>query len=65
MGENRTSISKATSYEEIAEFWESQDVTKYWDDSKVVEIELDIQSETKFVCFRTHIGYQSEESRPP
>ena len=38
-----TGISKAGTVEEIAEFWDSHSLTDYWDQTKPVEFELDIQ----------------------
>ena len=43
MEENRSSISKAKSYKEIGEFWDSHDLTDYWDKTEPVEFEVDIQ----------------------
>lgn len=44
MGENngpaRTSISQATSIEEIAEFWNTHDTADYWDQFEEVEVEF-------------------------
>lgn len=45
MSENKSSISQAQSYQEIGEFWDTHDVTDYWDETKPVDFEVDIQSE--------------------
>jgi hypothetical protein len=45
MSKGRSSISKASSYEEIAEFWDTHDFSDYWDQSEPVEFEIDIQGE--------------------
>ena len=45
MAEGKTSISKASSYEEIGEFWDTHDLTDYLDDSQIVDVNTsDIQS---------------------
>ncbi len=45
MVEGKTSISKASSYEEIGEFWDTHDFTDYLDDSQIVDLNTsDIQS---------------------
>ena len=45
MAEGKTSISKASSYEEIGEFWDTHDLTDYLDDSQIVDFNTsDIQS---------------------
>jgi hypothetical protein len=49
MGRRKSSISKASSYEEIAEFWDTHDLTDYWDQTEPVEFEVDIQSVT--ICY--------------
>ena len=41
MPEGKTSISKASSYQEIGEFWDDHDFTDYLDDSAVVDFDMD------------------------
>ncbi|PYT09401.1 MAG: hypothetical protein DMF60_02675 [Acidobacteria bacterium] len=48
MARNKRSLSKAGSYHEIAEFWDTHDLAEYWDKTKPVEFEVDIQSETTY-----------------
>ncbi len=48
MARNKSSISKASSYHEIAEFWDTHDLAEYWDKTKPVEFELDVQSEATY-----------------
>ena len=48
MHEGRTSISKARSYKEIGEFWDTHDLADYWEQTHPVEFELDIQSEVHY-----------------
>lgn len=45
MVRSRSSISKARSYKEIGEFWDTHDLGDYWDQTKPVEFEVDIKSE--------------------
>ncbi|UCH97430.1 MAG: hypothetical protein JSV88_11410 [Candidatus Aminicenantes bacterium] len=45
MRKNKSSISKASSYQEIGEFWSEHDLTDFWDQTKPVEFEVNIQSE--------------------
>ena len=49
MARRKSSISKAQSYEEIAEFWDTHDLADYWDQTEPVEFEVDIQSVT--ICY--------------
>ena len=53
MSKNKTSISKASSYEDIGAFWDTHDVTDYWDQTYPVKFEIDIQfSKTCFAVVR-------------
>jgi hypothetical protein len=45
MSRGKGSISKASSYEEIVEFWDTHDLSDYWDQLEPVEFEIDIQGE--------------------
>ena len=48
MARNKSSLSKAGSYQEIAEFWDTHDLAEYWDQTKPVELEVDLQSEATY-----------------
>lgn len=48
MSRNRSSISKARSYKEIGEFWDTHDLADYWEQTQPVEFEVDIQSEVTY-----------------
>ena len=48
MARNRSSISKARTYEEMGEFWDTHDLTDYWELTKPVEFTVDIKSETVY-----------------
>lgn len=48
MNVSKTSISNATSYQEMGEFWDNHDLTEFWDQIKEVEFEVDIQSVQKY-----------------
>jgi hypothetical protein len=52
MNENKSSISQANSYLEIGEFWDNHDVTDYWEQTKPVDFEVDIQSEGRYCAIR-------------
>ena len=45
---NKSSISKAQSYKEIGEFWDTHDLTDFWDQTQAVEFEIDLQSEMTY-----------------
>lgn len=48
MAKNKSSISKARSYREIGEFWDTHDLGDYWDQTHPVEFEVDLRSETTY-----------------
>ena len=43
MSQNKTSISKKSSYQEIGEFWDTHDLSKFWEQTKAAKFEVDIQ----------------------
>ena len=43
MRESKTSISGASSYVEIGEYWDTHDLNDYWEQTKPVEFEVDVQ----------------------
>jgi len=45
MAENKSSVSKAGSYQEIGEYWDSHDLDEIWDETEEVDFEVDLQSE--------------------
>jgi hypothetical protein len=48
MKKNKSSISKARSYQQIGEFWDNHDLSEYWDQTRPVKFEVDIQSEITY-----------------
>jgi hypothetical protein len=48
MSRSRSSISKARSYKEIGEFWDTHDLADYWEQTQPVEFEVNIQSEVTY-----------------
>lgn len=48
MKRNRSSVSKATSYREIGEYWDDHDLSKIWGRTKKVKVDVQIDSEATF-----------------
>jgi hypothetical protein len=48
MRKSKTSISKATTYRQIAEYWDTHSLADYWDQTKPVEFQVEIESEITF-----------------
>ena len=45
MSDNKTSISKADTYGDIAEFWDAHDLADFWEQTQPANFEVNIQSE--------------------
>jgi hypothetical protein len=48
MGANKTTISGASSYREIGEFWDTHDLSDFWDQTHDVQMDVDIESSTMY-----------------
>lgn len=48
MRKNKTTISKATTYKAIGEFWDTHSLADYWDQTKPAEFDVDIRSEVTY-----------------
>lgn len=48
MKRDRSSISKAKSYKEIGEFWDTHDLSDFWDQTEEVAFDVDIKSEMTY-----------------
>jgi len=48
MTESKTPISGASSYREIGEYWDRHDLADHWDETREVEMSVDLQSSTVY-----------------
>jgi len=48
MSKGRSSLSKTKSYKEIGKFWDTHDLSDYWEETKKAEFEVDIESEMTY-----------------
>lgn len=48
MSKGKSSLSKAKSYKEIGDFWDSHDLSELWDKTREVEFEVEIESEITY-----------------
>ena len=48
MRAGKTPISKAVSYDQIGDFWDTRDLADHWDETKHVDVEVDIRSRTTY-----------------
>jgi len=61
MKDDRSSISQADSYRKIGEFWDTHDVTDYWDATEPVEFEVEIQSETRYYALDRELAGRMQQ----
>ncbi len=45
MRKHKSTLSQATSYKEIGEFWDTHDLSDFWDKTKEAQFDVDIESE--------------------
>ncbi len=48
MPENKSSISNASSYEEIGEYWDAHDLADHWDQTHEVSFDVSIESSVTY-----------------
>jgi hypothetical protein len=60
MGNNKSSLSQASSYEEIGEFWDSHDATDFWDQTHPVEMEFDLKAEESYYPVARDLAHEIE-----
>jgi len=58
MSKGRCSLSNAKSYKEIGDFWDTHDLTDFWDQTKKVEFEVDIKSEITYYSLDKKLSEQ-------
>ena len=58
MSEGKSSISKASSYDEMGEYWDEHDVGEIWEQTHEVEFEVDIQSSTTYFPIESTLSKQ-------
>ena len=56
MKKSKSSKSKAQSYREIGEFWDTHDLAEYWDQTESVEFDVDIQSEVTYYALDSQLS---------
>ncbi len=62
MSVGKSSVSKASSYREIGEYWDDHDLEDAWDPSRKVEIEVDIQSRRRYFPLDQELSRKIDEA---
>ena len=53
---NKSSISKASSYQEIGEYWDAHDLGEVWDKTEEVKFEVDLKSDVFYYAVETSLS---------
>ncbi|RJQ72187.1 MAG: hypothetical protein C4519_18930 [Desulfobacteraceae bacterium] len=53
---NKSSLSEADSYKKIGEFWDDHDLADFWDRTKEVSFEVDIESEATYYAVEKNLS---------
>jgi len=61
MSKNKSSTSKAQSYKEIGEYWDTHDIAENWEETKPVEFEVDIKSEVTYYAVDNKLSAKVQE----
>ena len=56
MAENKSSVSKAGSYQEIGEYWDAHDAGEIWDGTEEVKFEVDLESDVFYYAVETTLS---------
>jgi hypothetical protein len=48
MRQNKSSISRSTSYKEIGDFWDTHEISEVWEKTKEASFDVDIDSEVTY-----------------
>ena len=56
MSQNKTSISKKSSCQEIGEFWSTHDLSEFWDQTKPANFEVDIQTQRMYYLIDSELS---------
>ncbi|HYH84692.1 MAG TPA: CopG family antitoxin [Pyrinomonadaceae bacterium] len=56
MGRNKSSLSKAQSYKEMGEFWDSHDLADYWEQTEPADFNVEGLSEATYFPVETTLS---------
>ncbi|MBA3474799.1 MAG: hypothetical protein H0T57_16520 [Rubrobacter sp.] len=56
MSEDRSSVSKAETYGEIGEFWDTHDLGDYWEQTEPAEFDVNIRSSATYYPVETNLA---------
>ena len=56
MTENKSSISKAESYQEIGEYWDTHDLSEVWNETEDANFQVELESDVFYYAVETSIS---------
>jgi len=56
MEEGKSSISHSRSYQELGEFWDTHDLSDYWEQTEPAELDVDIRSSAIYYPIESHLA---------
>lgn len=61
MKKNKSSLSKAATYAEIGEFWDTHDLSKFWDRTKPADFDVVMESEVTYYAMDKRLSEEVQE----
>ena len=61
MKKTKSSVSKAATYAEIGEFWNSHDLSKFWDKSKPADFDVVMESEVTYYAMEKKLSEEVQK----
>lgn len=61
MKKAKSSVSKASTYSEIGEFWDTHDLAKHWDKTKAVKFDVAMESEVTYYAMDKKLSEEVQE----
>lgn len=56
MSKGKSSLSKAKTYKEIGEFWDTHDLSDFWDKTKEAQFEVNIEGEIIYCALEKQLA---------
>ncbi len=57
----KSSISKSSTYRQLGEFWDTHDLSKFWDKTKSTSFDVVMESETTYYAMDIKLSEEVEE----
>ena len=61
MSKDKSSLSGAKSYKEMGDFWDSHDLAEFWNKTREVEFEVEIESEITYYALDKILSIQIQQ----